>query len=411
MRTAPELAEKLIIEKEKETLVSEIRKKKYASNANSLEALAKEPLEGVLMDPAKLRRLVDRINSSPKYQPWTKSDFRLLLKALWKIAHGTDLHETPAAIRYIKTGIARNEEKKAWELPNEKEIKAMLAVADPRDKAIISLMYELGCRVGEIMIMKKTDVQFDDDGCRVHIPAAKTDSRTLLAVNSVPYLSAWLTAHPLKERDALLFVSYYKGKWGPMQRESALKAIKGAARRAGIKKRIYCHLLRHAALTQLAKAGLNGAQLNVVAGWRQDSVQTATYLHLGGADLDGPLRKARGQNIPAKTALNPLAPIACAKCHALNPHDATTCQKCAFPLGLEKRLDMLVEVDAKLKRIESILEGKMDGSEEFKKIFQKNIEIERQDRAKRLSKYPKLVAELEAAEKEVASKAQKSETI
>lgn len=354
MKTASQLAEILIKTKEKEHLLSERRKTKYRSNANSLEKIAGAPLENILKDEKKLRKFVDKINRS-KYQPWTKSDFRLLLKALWKIAHNTDLHETPSAIRYIKTGIARNEEKKTWELPNENEIKAMLAVADPRDKAIISIMYELGARVGEIMLMKKTDVQFSEDGCRVHIPAAKTDSRTLLAVNSVPYLSAWLSAHPLKERNALLFVSFYKGKWRAMQRETALKAIKGAAKRAGIQKRIYCHLLRHAALTQLAKAGLSGAQLNVVAGWRQDSVQTATYLHLGGADLDDPLRKAHGLNIATKPKLNPLAPIPCAKCHTLNPHDATTCQKCAFPLGLEKRLDMLVELEARLEKQAKIL--------------------------------------------------------
>lgn len=39
-----------------------------------------------------------------------------------------------------------------------------IAAENPRDKALISVLYESGCRIGEILSLKIRNVEFDNNG-------------------------------------------------------------------------------------------------------------------------------------------------------------------------------------------------------------------------------------------------------
>jgi len=345
-----ELVEKLIFEKEKEKKLSKRRKDKYATNCKTIEKLAGGDLLPILKDVAQTRKLIDRIDAS-EYAAWTKADFRLLVKMLWKLVNGYDTKDQPKEVRYIKVGITRQEKKKNWNLISAEEFDSIMQVANTRDKAILSILYELAPRVSEVVAMKKSDVSFDRQGCRLNIPATKTDSRSLLVQNSTPHLAAWLKDHPLKKDESPLFVSEYHGKFKQMRPETVLKMIHTNSKKAGIKKRMYCHLFRHTALTNLAKT-LTEQQLKIAAGWLNDSTQAATYVHLSGKDLDAALKKAMGQPIKSDEITNKFAPIICERCGKQNAHDAKACQYCLFFFDKEKVRKSDMEIQEKMKKME-----------------------------------------------------------
>jgi integrase len=66
---------------------------------------------------------------------------------------------------------------------------------NPRDKALISVLYESGCRIGEILSLKIRNVEFDNNGA-VLIVNGKTGQRRVRLIHSVPRLMAWLEHHP-----------------------------------------------------------------------------------------------------------------------------------------------------------------------------------------------------------------------
>jgi integrase/recombinase XerD len=69
-----------------------------------------------------------------------------------------------------------------------------------RDKAIFGLLYESGCRAGEILSMKVKNLEFlDNGGCAATFPKGKTGARRVLIFNFASYIRQWIDSHPLKD--------------------------------------------------------------------------------------------------------------------------------------------------------------------------------------------------------------------
>jgi len=216
--------------KNKRGTIGKRRIEKYHINTRTLERLAGEPIDKVLPSMDKIRALAEKIDGS-KYEAWTKSDFRLMLKMLWKAVNGYDSQDNPKEIRWLKVGIARKDKKHAKEL-SESDLQKMLKIAGVRDKAILMLLFEAGLRPSELLCLKKSELDFTDDGVQVNIPpGTKTGARTCLVVDAEPALANWINAHPLKKADALLFPSEYgTGNFKQMTVENLNKTIKTIAR-------------------------------------------------------------------------------------------------------------------------------------------------------------------------------------
>jgi site-specific recombinase XerD len=70
-----------------------------------------------------------------------------------------------------------------------------------------------------------------------------------------------------------------------MMYPSFVKIVKNAAKKAGIEKRIHCHLLRHSGCTHAATE-LTDAQMRERFGWAPGSAMTGLYVHLCGRNID-----------------------------------------------------------------------------------------------------------------------------
>jgi integrase len=124
------------------------------------------------------------------YSDWTKHDYKVTFKRFYKWLRKTE-EGYPEEVRWIKTTMKNNSRKLPEEILTEAEVKRMIEVADhPRDKTLVFVLYESGCRIGELLSMKIKNVQFDKYGAQI-IVSGKTGQRRIRLVSSAPFLVNW----------------------------------------------------------------------------------------------------------------------------------------------------------------------------------------------------------------------------
>jgi len=125
---------------------------------------------------------------------WTKHDYKVALKKFYKWLGGGEQY--PPEVRWIRASVKRNG-RLPEELLSEEDVERLIGAArHPRDRALIAVLYESGCRVGELLTLRIRHVKFDKNGARL-IVDGKMGMRRLIIVASSPYLAAWLNVHPM----------------------------------------------------------------------------------------------------------------------------------------------------------------------------------------------------------------------
>jgi len=236
-------------------------------------------------------------------------------------------------INWFSIGKVRNSLSPS-DLITEEEFQKMLNVCtNSRDRALLSLLYETGARIGEIGSMRVKDVSFDEYGAIVWLPKSKTIRRKLRVVYSARYLSEWLSDHPLKDDYEAPFWIKLTGKkrLQAMEYKDVQWQLKKIAKRAGIKKRIYPHLFRHTRATRLlAKVPESiGAKY---MGWVNGSKMVGVYVHLASEDVDKAILRMHGIKTNNN---NKLEVRQCPRFLMVNPATSRFCSRCGLPLTEE----------------------------------------------------------------------------
>lgn len=337
--------------------------------------MAGEPLEKIIQSMAKTEKLADKITNS-EYKAWTKSDYRTLLKQLWKVANKYDLDDTPKKIKWLKTGVPKRDKTSPKNLMTQEEILLMIKHSNAKQAAIISILYDAGLRVSELIALKKSDLEFIKEGVRIHVPAGtKTGERDILAIDCAPHLARWLSVHPIQGDKAQLFPSEpYARHYGVFTSAGVNKLLKEVARKAGIKKRIHPHLFRHSAATRMAKH-LTESALKAYFGWVGDSDMAAVYVHLSGRDVDGQVLAMHGKTQPKEKEVNKLTPINCERCGRTLAHDATLCDKCGYPTDANKAKQADLEMQDRIKQIPKLEEQINADRAELKKLTKEVLRL------------------------------------
>ena len=328
---------------------------KYINTLRVISSGLKKPFK----DASKqdIMHLVRKVEQSD-YSEWTKHDYKAILKRFYKWLSGDE--EYPETVRWIKTGIRRNKQKLPEELLTPEDVNKMIEMAHhPRDKALVSVLYESGCRIGEILTMKIKHVAFDEYGAKITVQG-KTGMRRVRIFSSVPYLATWMSNHHLKnDPDAPLWVSI-----GTRNRDKVVKysnirlLIVDLAKKAGIKKRVHPHLFRHSRATSLAKY-FTDAQMNQYFGWVQGSGMPSTYVHLSGKDVDGTLLKLHGFREDVEDKGDTYSPVKCFRCEKMNPPAGKICIRCGAPLDVPTA----IAVENKRKKMDELMSALMKDSE------------------------------------------------
>jgi len=167
--------------------------------------------------------------------------------------------------------------KKSQKLPivlSQNEIQKMFDVCDNvKHKVILSILYSCGLRVSELVNLKWVDI--DRSRMVINIIQAKggKDRQVMLCENIIPLLEKYWKEYKSKE-----YVLNGQNSLHYSDR-SIGEVVKSLAKKAGINKRVYSHLMRHCSFTHLVE---NGTDINLIqrlAG--HSSVKTTSiYTHI-----------------------------------------------------------------------------------------------------------------------------------
>ena len=216
------------------------------------------------------QRVVGIIQQEQNYSLWTKQGYKVMLKRFYKWFYQDENY--PTLVSWIKTSIKKSLLKLPGEgdLLNELDIQKLLNSSNhTRDKAFVAVLWESGCRVGEVGSLKIKNVSADQHGFVITV-SGKTGSRQIRLMFSVPYLSTWLNNHPLRnDREAALWVNIGNTNHNkPLKYAPISKMLKNLFKQAGIQKRPNPHMFRHSRATFLANH-LTAFQMNKYFGWTQ----------------------------------------------------------------------------------------------------------------------------------------------
>ncbi|MCL4328927.1 MAG: tyrosine-type recombinase/integrase [Candidatus Thermoplasmatota archaeon] len=270
--------------------------------------------------------------------------------------------------KFCRVTLPRGKFESAWEkikIPNPKtkvtradlisfeEVQKLIENAkNGRDRALFALLYDSGCRIGEVLNMRVNNLSFDEYGAVLEVPKGKTGQRLVRIVgDSIPYLRSWLNDHPLANKpDAPLFCGISDGIRGrALTYDDIYAIIRKAVKRAGMTKRIHPHLFRHSRASILA-GKLPEAILESQMGWVHGTKQSATYVHLSGRQQDRAVLQALGIEVKDKEDVP--KPKPCHRCGELNPSNAIRCKHCWLPLDEAEA----IKESRRLKMVESAMQ-------------------------------------------------------
>ena len=267
------------------------------------------------------------------YSAKTKQNVKITVRAFYKHMLGEDEY-FPPLVRWIRTSITASKKYMPDDILTEQDIKKMLDVTgDPRDAALIAVLYDSGARVGELLNMKIKDIDLQNTPGHARL-LGKTGTRIVPLIFSVPYLARYLDSYTSKKPDSPLWrkIGVWSNSTDPLDRAGVARVLEKAAKRAGISKRVNPHSFRHGRATWAANR-LSDQQLKAYFGWTGGSRMAETYVALSARDLDDAWLSANGQPIPVQHELL-LRAIPCPKCKYENPTTASYCQRCGAPLDL-----------------------------------------------------------------------------
>ncbi len=317
-------------------------------------------LQDKFLNPEKKDIIRMLLDFKKKYTDQTLIDFETAMKRFYKWKFGT----LPDYMENIKVSRKPSHDKKI-DLITRADVDEMIRNCNnARDKALISILYDSGCRIGEILDLKISDIVYDEYGVILHVHG-KTGNRSVRIIgDSIAYLRDYIKTKD--DRDEYLFTGQQGDTMHKQLQYSAVrKLFINVKKRAGIDKRIYPHLFRHTRASLLASK-VPEAPLENQMGWVHGSQMTAIYVHLSGRDQDDAILKAYGIDVKEDKIIEE-KPKKCPRCDHLNASNALYCTNCFLPFD-EK---LALEYENKEKEIENKIEESVAIPEMTKKIMEK----------------------------------------
>lgn len=202
-----------------------------------------------------------------------KSFHRFLLRDKIISSDPSSLIETPKVDKKIPNFLNVDEVSKILKMPNLKKIQGI------RDRAILELMYATGLRVSELATLKSLDLNSDvgfikckGKGSKERIvPVGKVALRFLQK-----YFDESRTKLLGKRSNVYLFLAQ-GGR--ALSRQSIWKMVKSIVKKAGVRKKVSPHTIRHSFATHLLEGGADLRSVQEMLG-HASITTTQIYTHV-----------------------------------------------------------------------------------------------------------------------------------
>ncbi|MDO8517508.1 MAG: tyrosine-type recombinase/integrase [Nanoarchaeota archaeon] len=239
----------------------------YLSSNSKLIDFSKKNPEEITQDDIKLfmaEKLAEKSSMSS-----------ILFLAAVKYAYSNLLNKD------ITAGIKRpKREKKIPVVLSKDEVRKLLESAvNKKSKLMLSLIYACGFRVSELINLKMRDMDFDEKIGHVRQAKGKKDRN----FNIPNFL-----ADNLKEQAELQKQNnqeyLFTGPNGKLSSRNMQKIIQNVAQKAGIKKSVHPHTLRHSFATHLLESGTDIRMIQELLG-HADLSTTQIYTHISSEEM------------------------------------------------------------------------------------------------------------------------------
>jgi site-specific recombinase XerD len=141
-----------------------------------------------------------------------------------------------------------------------------------RNRALAATYIYSAVRCAEALDLTPRDINLDE--CSVLIRNGKGSKRRLVGINckAIPFIQAWIKCRPAGGH------LYCTQRGGRLDESYVRRALKSAAKRAGIETRFHVHGIRHSSIVHAVEAGLPIRMAQIQLGHASLS-QTAHYLN------------------------------------------------------------------------------------------------------------------------------------
>ena len=200
---------------------------------------AKKEANAVAEDDAK--RYIAHLMSDKKYMPSSVNLAISSLKFFYR-----EILQNPAfnAVKAPKL------EKKLPTVLTKEEIRKLLGVIEnPKHRLLVEFLYSSGLRVSECVNIRIDDLDLSEKMGKIKHGKGNKERYIILSDNLISHLTDYLK----NKKDASNYIFSIKNR--PITTRQAQKVVKEAAKKAGIKKRVFCHALRSSFATHLLEAG------------------------------------------------------------------------------------------------------------------------------------------------------------
>ncbi len=207
-----------------------------------------------------------------------KNFHRFLLREKILSADVSDLIETPKTEKKIPSYLTLAEITRLLKAPNLKKPQGM------RDRAILEVMYATGLRVSELSGLKTADINLEVGFIKCK---GKGSKERIVPVGKVAehFLQRYLDTarQKLLGKKESLYVFLAQGA-RRLSRQSIWKMMKKQVRKAGIRRKVSPHTLRHSFATHLLEGGADLRSVQEMLGHASIST-TQIYTHVNRSRL------------------------------------------------------------------------------------------------------------------------------
>jgi integrase/recombinase XerD len=170
-------------------------------------------------------------------------------------------------------------------LSQEEVAQLIDAARTPYHRVLLITLYATGARRTELTHLKVTDIDRQRMVIRIQGGKGRKDRDVMLSPKLLEELHAhWRRLHR-KPRAWLFPGNRHHSGDRPIDTKTVWNACKEAAKRAGLRKDVHPHTLRHSFATHLLEAGADLRTIQLLLGHR-DLEETTIYLHLSQRHLN-----------------------------------------------------------------------------------------------------------------------------
>ena len=215
----------------------------------------------------------------------TEDDAKMYLAEMFETKSKNTIMLAAAALKFYYSEILGKEmgnikipkkDKTLPEVLSKDEVKKLIDSTDNvKSRLIVSLLYSSGLRVSELVNLKVSDLNLDENTGWVRKGKGSKDRLFAVSQNLAEEIKEYLIERPNQ---------YLFSKDKPLTTRNIQKIIKGTKQRAGITKKVTPHTLRHSFATHLLEQGTDIRIIQSMLGHSSLST-TQVYTHVSNEQI------------------------------------------------------------------------------------------------------------------------------